>query len=717
MLLTVREFCARTTRDMPGLVLDLQQATGRRTPSEERAWTNSLTRVAEVLGVSDLGDAHVQVGHTSVSVEYRLPAASNWCDVVLLGRGQGRPRAVVLELKDWDTVGDRPGPRANLVEHGGRLALHPADQVRGYVEYCRAFHSGVATSNADVVGCAFFTKAQHVSPYLQPPHDKLTAEYPVFSSTLNDLQHRLPRWLESQIQEDDAIFAQVFESGSYRQDRGLVRQVAQSIEDSDAPYFVLLDEQRLGYELCLATIDEVLTATGTRKKATVIVEGPPGSGKSILAMRLWAHLAKDDRVRGNVAFVTTSGCQKSNWVSLFANVAGNTAASGMVVPANRFNPGMTTSWVAESRGRGYHVEIDTWKENLLLHAADARLSRMPNDSIDVAIVDEAHALIDPTAPGARGVSPSGWTMHAGPQAWHIQRASRISIFLLDPAQSYRDNETTSAESIERYAQDNGTKLVRRVDLSGAQFRCGGSRDYLDWLDGLLGLRSGPVTCDWRKEGERGAFEFELADDPSHLETQLRRRWAEGRTVRLASSYSRPWRTKGVVAPHELPPAEQDFQFTFDRDGAEHTWSRIWNFAPAEDYTLFIQALPGTRMFADPLCEVGCPYVLRGFDFDYVGLLWGRDLVWRGRWEIDLEHVHESGLRNSIGKLRRAPRDEEAQRKVRDRVIRGYRILLSRALRGTYLWIEDAETRDHVLDRLGRGPTRRDEAVDGTPPHQ
>ena len=34
---------------------------------------------------------------------------------------------------------------------------------------------------------------------------------------------------------------------------------------------------------------------------------------------------------------------------------------------------------------------------------------------------------------------------------------------------------------------------------------------------------------------------------------------------------------------------------------------------------------------DPLCEVGCPYVVRGFDYDYVGVLWLSDLVWRGRW--------------------------------------------------------------------------------------
>lgn len=474
VLLTVGEFCSRTRDDMPGLVLDLQQATKRTTPSEARAWTNSLSRVAEVLGESGLERAHVHVGRTSVSVEYRLPSANNWCDVVLLGRGGGRPRAVMLELKDWDTHGDRPGTRENLVEHAGHSTLHPSDQVRGYVEYCRAFHSSVAEAAADVVGCAFFTKAQHVSAYVRAPHEELVAQYPVFSSSLADLQHGLPDWLTSHIDRDDKEFAVAFERGQYRQQRGLLTQVANAIEHSDRPHFVLLDGQRFAYETCLAAIDEVLQEVETRRKATILIAGPPGSGKSIVAARLWAHLAQDPRIRGNVAFVTTSGCQKSNWELLFEQAAGRRAGAGFVVPANRFNPGLTTQWVAERRDDGYAVEIDRWKDNLALFAGESARKRMPDDSLDVAIVDEAHALIDPTAPGARGVSPSGWTMHAGPQAWHIQRAARVSIFLYDPAQSHRDNETTGPESIETAAREHGIELVRKVSLEGAQFRCGRS---------------------------------------------------------------------------------------------------------------------------------------------------------------------------------------------------------------------------------------------------
>ena len=134
-------------------------------------------------------------------------------------------------------------------------------------------------------------------------------------------------------------------------------------------------------------------------------------------------------------------------------------------------------------------------------------------------------------------------------------------------------------------------------------------------------------------------------------------------------------------------------------GERRTWTLIWNYAPAQDYSLFIQAPVGSPTANDPLCEVGCPYVLRGFDFDYVGLLWCSDLVWRdNRWKVNLEHVHESAWRLAVSAARKnRPGAEEA---VVERLKRGYRILLSRAMRGTYVWFEDEETRERVEGMLG-----------------
>ncbi|NLD44624.1 MAG: DUF2075 domain-containing protein, partial [Chloroflexi bacterium] len=169
--------------------------------------------------------------------------------------------------------------------------------------------------------------------------------------------------------------------------------------------------------------------------------------------------------------------------------------------------------------------------------------------------------------------------------------------------------------------------------------------------------------------------------------------------RLLASYGRPWVTKDEMRPHDLPPDKMDFHIPYRRDGKTLRWSRIWNFAPDADYELFVQAPPDSRMHDDPLSEVGCPYVVRGFDYDYVGVLWLRDLLWRdGRWTVDTSAVYESALRLTLGRAKKETKRSEPGVATEDlvrQIARGYRVLLSRALAGAYVWFEDRETREHV----------------------
>jgi DUF2075 family protein len=123
-----------------------------------------------------------------------------------------------------------------------------------------------------------------------------------------------------------------------------------------------------------------------------------------------------------------------------------------------------------------------------------------------------------------------------------------------------------------------------------------------------------------------------------------------------------------------------------------------------DYTKFVQAPPGCEMAKDPLAEVGCPYVVRGFDFDHVGLLWLSDLVWRkDRWVGQIPHIHESAWKKTLSAAKKEKiADGPAMNALLRRMVRGYRILLTRPIRGIYVWFEDDETRDHVEKALAIG---------------
>lgn len=126
------------------------------------------------------------------------------------------------------------------------------------------------------------------------------------------------------------------------------------------------------------------------------------------------------------------------------------------------------------------------------------------------------------------------------------------------------------------------------------------------------------------------------------------------------------------------------------------------------------------MHDDPLCEVGCPYSVRGFDYQYIGVLWLEDLVWRnGRWAVDLDYNEETQTGSSKSAAKKELRayckrhhnasdhlifrdkasDMKACQHLIDTVVEAYMIVLKRGIKGMALYIKDEETRKHVKSLL------------------
>jgi uncharacterized protein len=757
MLLTVEELRNRVDTDMPTLLQALSELTGRGGDNERYAWQRSLPRLADALSTSAMSQVHVHFARKQhhVALEYQLPGAASWCDVVLLGRHAGRASAVVVELKDWETNADRPGKAEGLVERRGLQELHPSDQVRGYVEYCRRFHSAVLESNALVHGFVLFTLGLMKHPYLVRPNEELAANYPIFSMADGDVSNVLPQFLSTRLTECDASFAAAFASGTYRQDRGFMQQVGRTIIDGDTRHFELLDNQRRALNLCLAEVTEAIADARVRKKV-ILVEGPPGSGKSAVAARLWASLVRDaETPAGNVVLVTTSQSQNSNWTHLVDRAAGFRVGRGVARKATSFPP-LDIPRLAKLRSAERNADLyrnaEDWRSNL----ADLASRNVPprpgaeNDSCLVAIVDEAHALINPEA--EHGVGQYGFVTGLGPQAFHVMRCSRVTVFFLDPDQSFRARENTTIADIDAWAGELDAS-VQKVSLQGVQFRCAGSPEYVAWVESLLsggseGLNRVYASAWYNPARERAntsagnviafpswtireqptqvaigaessgryavvhrtqlhtSMDFRVYDSPFEMEEELRKHAARF-SVRLVSTYSRKWVTRDSTYPHQLPGEAMDFnELVVLPSGEKKRWSRPWNFVPGQDYTGFVAGRIGMPIHDDPLCEVGCPYAVRGFDFDYLGLLWLDDLAWRdGRWVSDLSKVHESGIGLLVRQARRegrvapaGPRGVNLMEKVRQ----AYRILLTRAIKGMFVWIPDTETRNHVLASLDAG---------------
>lgn len=709
LLISVSEFRDRTANDLNGLVRALQDLTGRGGDDEEAAWRRSLPAAATAFASPHFDNLHLYFGGRGrLALEYRLPSASYWCDMVMLGANQGRPSAVIVEMKDWHTRADKPGPIEGLMLRQGREELHPSDQVKGYTEYCRRFHSAVSEHQAQVHGCVLFTRDFFCQAYATPPNDSLARAYPLFTLSPDDLTSRLPAYFSARLSEPDEKFAEGFARGVYRQDRSFVQAVAEQLADPTSSPLEFLDGQRRALNVCRLNVETSIFDARGPQKTVVVVEGPPGSGKSVVAARLWASLVTDPRLpEGNVTFVTTSIAQTSNWRSLFSEAAKDVAARGIVLTANEYVP-YTTQDVGrvQRKNPGNLVDIEKWRDNYrLMRQLLPDRHRSPDDHFLVSIVDEAHALINPEHNDARG--QFGFAVNLGPQAYHIIRSSTVSIFFLDPRQSFRERESTEIADIRKWADDLGAQFIGPVSLADAQFRCGGSNEYIEWVDNVCSVQRQEEKLGIREASQpyafppKPAFDFTVFDTPFDMEQALRDSMAAGKTGRLVASYAREWKTdpRKVADPHKLPDEFKDFYEPVRIGSRIRRWSKVWNYIPKKgtDYTAFVRAPVGSRMHLDPLSEVGCPYAVRGFDFDYVGLLWLGDLKWRGsRWIVDLNNVFESGL---VRHKQRAARERDpngpAHKKLIEKLLQGYRILLTRPMRGAYVWFEDSDTRQYV----------------------
>lgn len=200
-----------------------------------------------------------------------------------------------------------------------------------------------------------------------------------------------------------------------------------------------------------------------------------------------------------------------------------------------------------------------------------------------------------------------------------------------------------------------------------QFRCGGSRAYVDWVHRLLGLVPGgpqPWTGD-------DVFTVSVFESPAELEGWLSERAGQGYGARLTAGYC--WRWSDPRADGTLVP-----------DVAIGDWARPWNLRGDRS----IGGAPPSPLWAtDPagLGQVGCIYTAQGFEYDFAGVILGPDLVWRGdKWVSVRDANKDPSLRS-----RSAVPDDHFDRLVRN----VYKVLLTRGVQGVGIYSPDRQTAD------------------------
>lgn len=286
----------------------------------------------------------------------------------------------------------------------------------------------------------------------------------------------------------------------------------------------------------------------------------------------------------------------------------------------------------------------------------------PHD-IDVLICDEAHRLRETSDRRRHFDGPR----QGRPQVQELIEAAAVPVFLLDEHQLVRRGEVGSVRLIHDAANDMGVK-VQQIDLRH-QFRCGGCPEYVTWVEQLLGLGWEHGPQQWRP---LETFELYVARTPADMEDFLRAKQGEGRTARMAAGFCWPWSD---------PLADG----TLVEDVQIGDWRRPWNSRAEREKN----GVPPSSLWATHPAgfgQVGCIYTAQGFEYDYAGVIFGEDLVWRGEgWQANRQANKDSQVNG-------APRFGELVRNT-------YRVLATRGMSGAVLLSKDPET-NHMFGRLG-----------------
>ena len=287
--------------------------------------------------------------------------------------------------------------------------------------------------------------------------------------------------------------------------------------------------------------------------------------------------------------------------------------------------------------------------------------------VDVLICDEAHRI--------RETSNSRFTPRSQRssrrQIDELMDATQVLVCFVDDKQVVRPNEVGSADLIAGIAVERGCKTFD-FELQ-AQFRCAGSDGFVNWVNNTLAIgRTANVL--WESSD---VFDFQIFSSPNDLEEAIREKAAEGHSARMTAGFCWKW-------------SKPNGDGSLVEDVVIGEYRRPWNAKPGSGR--LATGIPKASLWAhDPngIEQIGCIYTAQGFEFDYVGVIFGPDLRYsfdRQGWEGHPNKSMDTVVRRS-------------RNSFTDLVKNSYRVLLSRGLKGCFVHFTDKETEMFVRSRM------------------
>lgn len=584
--------------------------------SELNSWRNSLKEMYITLNDSAIpSDA-------GVAIEYNIPQTSKRVDFLISGYDDNnKGNVIIIELKQWEQLQAVEGHEAIVETYTGganRRVVHPSYQAWSYAALIKDYNQYVQDEDVELHPCAYLHNypRKDNDPLDAKQYEDILSDAPAFTYGQRDA---LRNFIKKNIKTGDGEDTLVkIEHGKIKPSKQLQDSICGMLKGNKE--FIMLDEQKVVYETILNLSTK---CQKDNKKRTIIVEGGPGTGKTVVAINLLAELTKREQ---------------------FAQYVSKNSAPRIVY--------------------GYKLK-GSMKRNSVdnLFKGSGCYTDAPLNSIGTILADEAHRLNE----------KSGMFQNLGEnQIKEIIHASRCSVFFIDESQRVTTSDIGSVEEIEKWAKMEHSEVFRMELIS--QFRCNGSDGYLAWVDDVLQIRD---TANYDLEGID--YDIRICDSPMEMEHIILEKNNIRNRARILAGYCWNWpkETRNDVNYHDIKIG--DYGISWNLDGGD-----------------------AFAINPDSVHEAGCIHTSQGLEFDYVGVIIGDDMRYENG-EIITDYSKRAKTDQSMKGIKGIAKNnpQEANRLADEIIKNTYRTLMTRGMKGCYVYCTDSKLSEYLKERLNK----------------
>ena len=491
---------------------------------------------------------------------------------------------------------------------GLKKVVHPSYQAWSYKMLLKDFNQNIQENNISIMACSILHNYIPISndPILDKKFEKLIKEVPIFFQTDEE---KIIKFINKNFSYGDNLsIINEIDSSKLLPSKSLQEDIDKLLKGNKE--FNLIDDQMIIY-------DEILSMIKKGQKNVIIVEGGPGTGKSVIAINLLATLTNQGKL-----------CQY---------VSRNTAPRVI--------------YGTKLKGTLNKTSIDN------LFKTSGAYTEIATDVFDVLIVDEAHCLTE----------KSGLFNNYGEnQIKEIINSSKTSIFFIDEKQKVHLNDIGRKKEIKKWATALNVDVME-LKLE-SQFRCNGSDNYLKFIDYLLGFTNNYVG--------KINYDISVCDTPQELESLIKIKNMKNNKSRIVAGYCWNWNKKEI-------------NNTDYHDIQIGNYGISWNLGAKQTFAI-----------DNSINEAGCVHSVQGLEFEYVGVIIGKDLYFKDGIVYTDFQEHASSDPSFKGIKKMYKENELMAREISDTIIKNtYRVLLTRGIKGCYIYCEDKDLNNYIKKQI------------------